>query len=436
MPAFPLVSIRPARAFLPTILSLLLIPLFFATPGRAQRALGVGDAATFQRETTLLPAGLGKISAEALEGKVVVLEFWATWCIPCVAAFPHWNELAEAFDGESMILISATEEDEATVRPFLEERPLLGTVVLDQDGSLFETYGVESLPHTVLIGRDGRVQAVTQPNQVTAQLLQAMVDGEDPKRILRHFESAEPASAVAASEESDGSRPVFQAMIRRASVEAPPSMVAYQPRHLEITGVQADFLIAWAFQADSRHVKMDPDLAETLDEQRWDVLFTTHGDPEKLREAAQGAIEASLGVEATRELQKVQAWELRPIEGADVSLPAPDAQPTSPGLSQPGRLQVPLAKLQQLAFHLGTAMDRVIFDATGNPEMIRVDLTWDPEDPATLDRALAETFGVELVPVQRNVELLVVRSLDDARADRQEAGEADDPGPAPDLAGE
>src|SRR5262245_37427861 len=69
------------------------------------------------------PAG-ARASWDALQGKVVVLEFWATWCGPCITAIPHLNELADAFKDKPVQFIAITDEDEKVVAPFLKRKPI------------------------------------------------------------------------------------------------------------------------------------------------------------------------------------------------------------------------------------------------------------------------------------------------------------------------
>src|ERR1039458_7098462 len=100
----------------------------------------------------LLPdQSVANASLRALKGKAVVLEFWATWCGPCVMAIPHLNELAVQFKDRPVVFLSITAESRAEIEPFLKKRPIEGWVGLTKDSKVIEDYGVTGLAHTFLI---------------------------------------------------------------------------------------------------------------------------------------------------------------------------------------------------------------------------------------------------------------------------------------------
>ncbi len=95
-------------------------------------------------------------------GDVIVLDFWATWCGPCVVALPEIAKLADELSDKKVrfYAISVSEEKEA-VQNFIEEKGLEDLqVLLDPGGELASAFAASAIPQTVLIGQDGRVEAV------------------------------------------------------------------------------------------------------------------------------------------------------------------------------------------------------------------------------------------------------------------------------------
>ncbi len=94
-------------------------------------------------------------------GRIVFLNFWATWCPPCVEEMPSMQRLADKFenDGLSMVAVNI-QENPAAVRQFMDEHELSFEVLLDRQGRAGQSYGVRGLPTTVILGRDGYVLGV------------------------------------------------------------------------------------------------------------------------------------------------------------------------------------------------------------------------------------------------------------------------------------
>ena len=121
---------------------------------RSKRNAGVKDAFSFVVRTA--PAGTAfPVAAE--KGKVVVINFWATWCGPCHALEPIYEKLAARYAGNAEVafLSADCDEDEALVAPYLAERkPHSNEVFAD---GLEELFGVESFPTVLILDRAGKV---------------------------------------------------------------------------------------------------------------------------------------------------------------------------------------------------------------------------------------------------------------------------------------
>lgn len=102
------------------------------------------------------------VKLEDYRGKVVLLDFWATWCKPCVAAMPHLNKLQAAHGGKDFTVlgVSIDEEGAKKVRPFLTRNKVGYSVLLDSSKApAWEAFKVKGIPAVFLIDRDGKIIA-------------------------------------------------------------------------------------------------------------------------------------------------------------------------------------------------------------------------------------------------------------------------------------
>jgi peroxiredoxin len=99
--------------------------------------------------------------ADHLGKDVLILDFWATWCPPCVASMPVLSEVSSEFRdrGVRLLAVNCAEEADA-VKDFVEQSGLELTVVMDPDGQISKDYGADGIPQTVLIDRQGKVRFV------------------------------------------------------------------------------------------------------------------------------------------------------------------------------------------------------------------------------------------------------------------------------------
>ncbi len=113
------------------------------------------------RDFTATKVGGGELTLSDLKGKVVMLNFWATWCGPCVGEMPAFPQLVEKYGDDLALVAVDIGEDEDTVKAFLEKNGYDSfTVLLDPDYAVSDLYPSEGIPYTVIIDREGVISAL------------------------------------------------------------------------------------------------------------------------------------------------------------------------------------------------------------------------------------------------------------------------------------
>jgi cytochrome c biogenesis protein CcmG/thiol:disulfide interchange protein DsbE len=99
-------------------------------------------------------------SLESLKGQVVVVDFWASWCIPCRTSFPFLDALQARYESKGLRVVGLTLEDnEDAINAFLDSVLVRFTIVRDPTGHAGEVFDVTAMPTTFLLDREGRVAA-------------------------------------------------------------------------------------------------------------------------------------------------------------------------------------------------------------------------------------------------------------------------------------
>ncbi len=121
---------------------------------RPAHAVAVGETSPALQ----LPGLNGPVDLAALQGQVVLLDFWASWCTPCKLSFPWMNALQTRLGPRGLQVVAVNlDRQRSAADLFLRQTPAQFTVAFDPSGDSPKRFGVKAMPTSLLIGADGRV---------------------------------------------------------------------------------------------------------------------------------------------------------------------------------------------------------------------------------------------------------------------------------------
>jgi peroxiredoxin len=109
-----------------------------------------------------------------LRGKVVLVNFWATWCPPCRKEMPDLELLQQRFRDQGFVVLAISDEEQNKVKPFITERKITYPVLLDPGRKVNDLFQVEGIPKSFVYDRDGKLVAQSIDMRTQKQFLQML----------------------------------------------------------------------------------------------------------------------------------------------------------------------------------------------------------------------------------------------------------------------
>lgn len=128
---------------------------------KAMQTLADDDADVQKAGFTLKDLHNKPVTLSALKGKIVMVNFWATWCPPCRTEMPLLDQIATRFDSQGLVILSITDEQPFTVGSFLGGYKYHPTILLDPGGKVHKQFHIYGIPRTFIFDRDGKLVGQT-----------------------------------------------------------------------------------------------------------------------------------------------------------------------------------------------------------------------------------------------------------------------------------
>ena len=137
-----------------------------------------GEAVPDINFNAVLNAPVKTAKLSQLKGKIVLMEFWATWCGSCIEAMPHLKQLQQKYAGKLQV-ITVTDETVKSTGQFIINQPSNFWFAVDTARAITQLFPHQLIPHTVLISAEGRLIANTSPEMVTEKVMDSLLNKQE-----------------------------------------------------------------------------------------------------------------------------------------------------------------------------------------------------------------------------------------------------------------
>ena len=140
----------------------------------AMKKLEADDSSRQHADFTLADLSGVQWNLRALAGKVVLVNFWATWCPPCRKELPDLEALSQRFGSRGLVFLAISDEDAGKVQPFVAEHKLTYPVLLDPGRKVNDLFQIEGIPKSFVYDRSGKLAAEAIDMRTQRQFLEML----------------------------------------------------------------------------------------------------------------------------------------------------------------------------------------------------------------------------------------------------------------------
>ena len=402
----------------------------------------VGQPAPPLTFTQLLNAPEGaRTDWASLKGKVVVLEFWATWCAPCIAEIPHLNTLAASVADRNIQFISVDDEEPAVIEDFVAKKKMAGWVSASKQ--VFDDYGVMQRPTTIVVDGQGKIAGILRPDELEKDMLVALADGKPavfptdslpPELAGAQKKAMVEAAAAMKNPTADTSvRPLFEIAITPGKADGVMMMSTSEDSEsgqlsMNVKNATLAMLVPWALGVSADRLTFHGDVMKD----HYNLhLAASSLDMKQLAPALEAAVASAGGVKLTRLRREEDAYVLEATPESKARLVPTVSNHGHMCFVDPssGNLKMVKTSLDDLA--------PVIEQVLGVPVVNEAGITGEfdagfvlPKDSFDAAKAAIETnLGLTLVKGRRSIDRIVVDAQPKPAKVEEEAGEKGTPAP-------
>jgi uncharacterized protein (TIGR03435 family) len=364
---------------------------------------------------TILNSPVKQIKLSDLKGKIVLIDFWATWCGSCLEAMPHLKALQQQYKNELQV-ITVTDETAKRAGQYLSARPSNLWFAIDTDGTIAKLFPHRMIPHTVLLSTDGKVVANTNPEAVTPAVIDSLWHKKEvhlPQKKDNLLGTEEILDTYFFAADTVKTKFVMQDEIKGGPGMSTTYQTAPAFNGRRITCVNLPlstlYMIAYGPFPYGRVINQT---AQTDDRQRNYCLDLIVADKKDLMPTLQKELSERFDLQARVEQQVKDVYVLKvadPVKTKTIPVHTSGARTY---FSRHGEIDQQGITMADFAGYLENygSVRLPVLDETLLQDKFDIKFSFQPENPASLTQILND-MGLRLEKVRRKIKMLVLYKL-------------------------
>lgn len=369
------------------------------------QALKVGDNLPNYQLKSVVNYKTDSFNFKDAKGKILIIEFWGTWCSPCIPALQHLDEIKNKYPND-VFVVGISDDSKERLTKFLTKRSVSVPLASEKDTKFNGLFSFNMVPHTIVADKNGKIIAITSPNEVTEDKIKEIIGGK-----IANFKLKEEKEFDSKIDYFEADESTDYSVIQKAFIQGFPSFStrgkgSFKDRRISCINLSPSSILQLAFKKsfESTIVNLPKERQTYTPENLYCFdIIVKNSDKENLYKIMQTEATKLFGIKANIEKRLVDVYVLRKV--ADI-LKESTKKETSGGSSGRG-IKAEYVEIDFLVSFLANELQKPVVDETNLKDKYDINFEFASEDPTSLKKVL-ESLGLKISKEKREVEMLVI----------------------------